>query len=45
VAAPTSAPPITFTMIVDRPFVFAIQDDATGALLFLGRIVNPQTAA
>jgi serpin B len=45
VAAPTSAPPITFTMIVDRPFVFAIQDDATGALLFLGRIVNPKAVA
>lgn len=43
VAAPTSAPPIIFTMIVDRPFIFAIQDDATGALLFMGRIVNPQT--
>jgi serpin B len=39
-----SAPPaIKFTMIVDRPFIFAIQDDATGALLFMGRIVNPQT--
>jgi serpin B len=35
--------PVTFTMIVDRPFIFGIQDDATGALLFMGRILNPQT--
>jgi serpin B len=45
VAAPTSAPPIMFTMIVDRPFIFAIQDDAPGALLFRGRIMNPQESA
>jgi serpin B len=36
-----SAPP---TMTVDRPFIFVIQDDATGALLFMGRVVNPKTA-
>ena len=27
---------------VDRPFLFAIQDRASGACLFLGRIANPQ---
>lgn len=27
---------------VDRPFLFAIQDRASGACLFLGRITNPQ---
>jgi serine protease inhibitor len=32
-----------FEMIVDRPFVCAIQDKETGVMLFLGAIVNPQT--
>ncbi|MDC3379075.1 serpin family protein [Planctomycetota bacterium] len=26
---------------LDRPFVFFIRDEATGAVLFLGRVVNP----
>jgi len=33
-------PPLT--LAIDRPFVFLIRDDATGALLFIGRIVNPK---
>jgi len=37
---PTSAPqPATFR--ADRPFVFAIRDRASGALLFAGRVVAP----
>ena len=32
-------PPIDF--IVDRPFMMAIRDDVSGALLFLGHITNP----
>jgi serine protease inhibitor len=31
-----------FRMIVDRPFFLAIRDDPTGALLFLGAIVDPR---
>lgn len=42
----TSAPmeedePPPFELIVDRPFILAIRDDQTGALLFLGAIVEP----
>jgi serpin B len=33
-------PPLT--LVIDRPFVFVIRDDETGALLFMGRIVNPK---
>lgn len=37
----TSAPVDTRTIVVDRPFVYAIRDDATGALVFVGRLVTP----
>jgi serpin B len=37
-SAPPQAPhAVTF----DRPFLFAISDRSTGALLFLGRVVDP----
>jgi serpin B len=29
------------SLVVDRPFIFAIRDDATGTILFLGRVVDP----
>jgi serine protease inhibitor len=36
-----SVPPPPLPFIVDRPFIFAIRDDATGALLFVGQVVDP----
>ena len=36
-----SARPV-FRMFVNRPFVFAIQENGSGALLFLGKIVKPK---
>jgi serpin B len=29
------------TVTVDRPFLFLVQDDATGAVLYLGRVTDP----
>jgi serpin B len=34
-------PPPPFVMIVNRPFVFAICDDFTGVVVFLGAVVDP----
>ncbi|HEU5102766.1 MAG TPA: serpin family protein [Roseiflexaceae bacterium] len=36
------APQRSFSMVVDRPFFCAIRDGQTGALLFLGSIVDPE---
>lgn len=36
----TSAPPPA-TLMIDRPFIFAIIDRPTGATLFIGRVVDP----
>jgi serpin B len=33
--------PLTRPVTIDRPFIFAIRDDATGAIVFLGRYVKP----
>ncbi len=41
VVGETSAPVDIVDLTVDRPFVFAIRDNETGALLFLGRVLDP----
>lgn len=35
--------PSHLTYRVDRPFLYLIRDEASGALLFIGRVVNPKT--
>ncbi len=41
-AFPTSAPPEPdLTIVADRPFLWAITHQPTGAVVFVGRLVNP----
>ena len=40
-SAPAPLEPVT--LAVDRPFVFALRDLATGAILFLGRVADPRS--
>jgi serpin B len=41
VIAESMAPAQQVTLHVDRPFIFAVRDTNTGAILFLGRVVDP----
>ncbi len=40
----TSAPMVDVTLDIDRPFIFALRDTETGALLFFGRVVVPSAS-
>jgi serpin B len=37
----TSAPAEVLSLTLDRPFIYAIYDQQTGSVLFLGRVLNP----
>ena len=37
-----SAPGLTFDFVVDRPFFFAIRDENTGTMLFMGAVFKPE---
>ncbi|KAF1378154.1 hypothetical protein PFLUV_G00187420 [Perca fluviatilis] len=40
-----AASPAHLSYRVDRPFLYLIRDEASGALLFIGRVVNPKDLA
>jgi serpin B len=42
VAARTSMPPPPLRIAVDRPFLFVVLHEATGAPLFIGRVTDPR---
>ena len=41
IMAATSMPAQPITVTVDRPFIFLIRDNKTGAILFIGRVLDP----
>jgi serine protease inhibitor len=38
---PLVAPSSSFTMTLDRPFLYAIRDEVTGEILFFGAMLDP----
>jgi serpin B len=42
IMASNAAPAKTYTVKLDRPFLFLIRDIKTGAILFVGRVVEPK---
>ena len=38
---PDAAPPKPVSVVINRPFIFLIRDGETGAILFVGRMVDP----
>ena len=40
VVSPPAPPPLEFR--ADRPFLFYLVDDTTGAILFQGRVADPR---
>ena len=41
--AGSAGPPDSVEVVIDRPFIFLVRDLKTGAILFLGRVLNPLT--
>ena len=41
----TSAPPPPVEITIDRPFIFLLRHSETGAVLFMGRVLNPDPEA
>jgi len=38
-------PPVDFNMVVNRPFLYILHEKATGSVLFMGKMLNPNEGA